>query len=57
MVYYAVDKAGNKEPANTATLKYDNIAPTVTHTVSPAPNADEWNNSDVTVHFDAKDND
>jgi hypothetical protein len=57
VVYHAVDKAGNVEPANTATLEYDNIAPTVTHTVSPAPNADEWNNSDVTVRFDAKDND
>ena len=30
--YYAVDNAGNKEPANTVALKYDNIAPTVTHT-------------------------
>jgi hypothetical protein len=55
--YYAVDKADNKEPVNTVGLKYDNIAPMVTHTVTPAPNADEWNNSDVKVHFDAKDDD
>lgn len=55
--YYAVDVAGNIEPTNTATLKYDNIAPTVTHTVNPKPNASDWNNSDVTVHFDATDTD
>jgi hypothetical protein len=29
----------------------------VTHTVTPAANAADWNNSDVTVHFDAKDTD
>jgi hypothetical protein len=55
--YYAVDKAGNIETANTVSLDYDNIAPAVTHTLTPKPNADDWNNSDVTVHFDAKDND
>lgn len=55
--YYAVDVAGNVEPTNTATLKYDNIAPTVTHTVNPKANASDWNNSDVTVHFDATDTD
>jgi hypothetical protein len=52
-----VDKAGNKELLNGVSLKYDNIAPMVTHTLTPSPNADEWNNSNVTVHFDAKDND
>ena len=55
--YWAVDNADNAEPANGIALKYDNIAPTVTHTLNPSPNADEWNNSDVTVHFDAKDDD
>jgi len=55
--YYAVDVAGNVEPSQTAALKYDNIAPTVTHTVNPKANASDWNNSDVTVHFDAKDTD
>jgi hypothetical protein len=57
VTYYAVDNAGNVETANAVALKYDNIAPTVTHTLSPKPNADEWNNSDVTVAFDAKDDD
>jgi hypothetical protein len=55
--YHAVDNAGNVEPENKVSLKYDNIAPTVTHTLSPAPNAAKWNNSDVNVHFDAKDDD
>ena len=57
VTYWAVDKAGNAETANSVSLKWDNIAPAVTHTTSPAPNADDWNNSDVTVHFSAKDDD
>jgi hypothetical protein len=55
--YYAVDNAGNVEPTNTGGLDYDNVAPTVTHTVTPAANAAGWNNGNVTVHFDAKDTD
>jgi hypothetical protein len=55
--YWAVDKAGNVESANSVALKWDNIAPTVSHTMSPAPNADEWNSSDVTVTFTGKDDD
>jgi hypothetical protein len=55
--YWAVDNAGNAEGKNTESLKWDNIAPTVSHALSPAPNADEWNNSDVTVTFSAKDDD
>ncbi|MEI3847609.1 MULTISPECIES: OmpL47-type beta-barrel domain-containing protein [unclassified Microbacterium] len=55
--YYAVDHAGNAESPNTVSLKWDNIAPTVKHTLSPAPNADEWNMADVTVSFTAKDDD
>ncbi|WP_404391227.1 OmpL47-type beta-barrel domain-containing protein [Humibacillus xanthopallidus] len=55
--YWAVDKAGNSEARNTVDLKWDNIAPTVSHALSPAPNADEWNNTDVTVTFSAKDDD
>ncbi|NUS51692.1 MAG: hypothetical protein HOQ22_11725 [Nocardioidaceae bacterium] len=53
--YWAVDNAGNVEPAHEASLKWDNVAPVVTHTVSPGPNADGWNRDDVTVHFDATD--
>ena len=56
--YYAVDDRRQRgADQHASTLKYDNIAPTVTHTVNPKPNAADWNNSDVTVHFDAKDTD
>jgi hypothetical protein len=55
--YAAVDNAGNIEPTGHVALKWDNLAPTVTHTLTPAPTANGWNNSDVTVHFDAKDDD
>jgi hypothetical protein len=55
--YWAVDNAGNVETANSIALKWDNVAPTVTHTLSQQPNANEWNNSDVTVTFTAKDDD
>ena len=55
--YYAVDVAGNEESANSVTLRWDNIAPTVTHILAPKPNADGWNSADVTVTFTAKDDD
>jgi hypothetical protein len=38
-------------------LKYDNIAPTVTHTVTPVANAADWSRAPTTVHFDATDDD
>lgn len=55
--YWAVDVAGNAETPNAVALKWDNIAPTVSHALSPAPNAGDWNTSDVTVTFSAKDDD
>jgi hypothetical protein len=55
--YYAVDNAGNVEGANAVALKWDNIAPTVAHTLSPTPNADDWNKADVIITFTAKDDD
>lgn len=57
VTYWAVDKAGNAESPNEVGIKWDNIAPTVTHKLSPTPNANEWNNADVTVTFSAKDDD
>jgi fibronectin type 3 domain-containing protein len=57
VTYWALDKAGNVEQPNSVALKWDNIAPTVTHTIAPAPNANDWNNSDVVVTFTAKDDD
>jgi hypothetical protein len=57
VTYYAVDNAGNVETPNTAALDYDNIAPTVTHTLAPDANSSGWNKADVTVHFSATDDD
>ncbi|MEU4606332.1 PxKF domain-containing protein [Kribbella sp. NPDC023972] len=57
VTYWSVDKAGNVEAQNSVALKWDNIAPTVTHTVAPTPNADGWNKSDTTVTFNATDDD
>ncbi|HYI32661.1 MAG TPA: PxKF domain-containing protein, partial [Glaciibacter sp.] len=42
---------------NSVALKFDNIAPTISHTLSPKPNADDWNKANVTVTFTAKDDD
>jgi hypothetical protein len=49
--YWGVDNAGNVETKNSVALKWDNIAPTVSHTLHPAPNALDWNKDDVTVTF------
>ncbi len=55
--YYAVDNAGNEETANTVSLKWDNIAPSVKHSLSAPANADGWHKAGVTVTFSAKDDD
>src|SRR5207247_2661 len=57
VTYWSVDKAGNVETANAVALKWDNIAPTVSHTLNPAANANGWNNGDTTVTFAATDDD
>jgi hypothetical protein len=49
--YYAVDNAGNSETPHPLTIKIDKTLPAITATVSPAPNAAGWHNSDVTVTF------
>jgi hypothetical protein len=53
--YYAVDNAGNTEPANQAVFNVDSISPTLTHMISPPPNADGWDRADTTVTFMAQD--
>lgn len=53
--YRSTDVAGNTETIQSADVAYDTIAPGVSHTVSPKPNAAGWNNSNATVHFIAGD--
>src|SRR5205823_1642406 len=53
--YRAVDRAGNAEPLNQVEVHYDNLAPTLTHVVTPPPNAAGWSTADTTVHFVASD--
>jgi hypothetical protein len=53
--FYAVDNAGNAELSNAVSLKWDNIAPKVTHALDPLANAAGWNLSNTTIHFSATD--
>lgn len=53
--YYAVDNAGNTETAHPLSIKIDKAAPTVTASPNPAPNADGWNITNVTVSFTCND--
>ncbi len=55
VTYWSVDDAGNLETAKTVTVKVDTTKPTLHHTTTPAANADGWNNTPVTVHFDCAD--
>ena len=52
---FAIDRAGNRGATNTYTIKYDTIAPSLQASVNPAPNAEGWNRTPLTVHFDAVD--
>ncbi len=53
--YYSVDNAGNEEIHTTIHAKLDKTAPTIDGAATTAPNANGWNNGDVTVHFDCTD--
>ncbi|MEK7424547.1 MAG: hypothetical protein AAB131_11995, partial [Actinomycetota bacterium] len=46
----ATDRAGNTA-STSVTVKLDKTPPSITPTVSPAPNAFGWNNTDVTVSY------
>ncbi|WP_203915246.1 beta strand repeat-containing protein [Rhizocola hellebori] len=49
------DRAGNTASATTMPINIDLTNPAITHTVSPAPNAAGWHNTNVTVSFACSD--
>ena len=49
------DRAGNTAGDEQAGINIDKTAPTVAASASPGPNANGWNNSDVTVSFSGSD--
>lgn len=51
VTFFATDNAGNPEPPRTVTVKIDKTKPVITGARSPQPNANGWNNTDVTVTF------
>jgi hypothetical protein len=51
LTFWSIDNAANREAPQTVQVKIDKTAPTITHTLSPVPNASGWNNSPVTVSF------
>jgi hypothetical protein len=50
-----IDAAGNSGSASVTDINIDKTAPIASASASPAPNANGWNNSDVTVSFDGAD--
>jgi hypothetical protein len=55
LAYYSADKAGNYELSNRKTIKIDKTSPEITIKVSPTPNDEGWNNSNVELGFTATD--
>ncbi len=57
VTWYAIDNASNEEtPHQEISIMVDKTPPTITATLSPLPNAQGWNNTDVTVTFTCSDN-
>jgi len=51
----AVDLAGNRASATVGDINIDKTAPAATANASPEPNANGWNNTDVTITFSGLD--
>jgi hypothetical protein len=56
VTWYAIDNAGNVErPPQKKSIMIDKTSPMITATVSPGPNANGWNKTNVTVTFTCSD--
>ncbi len=55
LAYWSVDKAGNSETPKTVQVKIDRTPPTINHAQLPTPNANGWNNTNVTLTFQCAD--
>src|SRR5207245_720250 len=55
VAYWSVDAAGNAEAFRSVDVLIDRTAPTIFHTIAPAPNAAGWNRGDVSVSFQCAD--
>ncbi|HEX6185971.1 MAG TPA: hypothetical protein VFZ44_18930, partial [Pyrinomonadaceae bacterium] len=55
IVFYAKDRAGNTEVAQTVTVRLDKTAPVIGDVTRTAANAAGWNNTDVTAQYSATD--
>lgn len=51
ITYFSRDNAGNAESAHTLLVRLDKTPPVISGARNPQPNANGWNNSDVTVSF------
>ena len=52
---YCTDGAGNIASKTVTDINIDKTPPTISGSRSPGPNANGWNNVDVTVHFECND--
>lgn len=55
ITFFGTDNAGNAETPKTIAIQLDKTPPGITAVRTPAPNANGWNNSDVTVGFTCAD--
>ena len=55
LLYYAVDRAGNREAAQQRTVQIDRTPPQIKATLFPPPNEFGWHRTDVTVGFEGED--
>jgi large repetitive protein len=55
VTYWAVDKTGNEEAAQSVAVKIDKNGPLVSSVLSPKANEKGWNSTDVTVTITASD--